>query len=288
VVPGQGLFKSTDRGTTFARCDDGKVTGRCETAFALHLDPASSRMACFMLDGKCGMSLDGGQSWQMLKDVGRNWDFAGVDWSVEKPQTIWAAKHESGGEMLLSTDGGASWNKIDKDPGYCAVGVADGGTLLTSKGEGVLRSTDMGKSWTKVSDFVPVSRVMQNFNGVHYFFATHSVDPADAKKKTLTYQSFLIVSRDKGATWAKQGVVTDAAWGPYFGKDERHLITVGKKSVILESTDAGETWKEVIALPPKGFDTNKAGWFTNLAYDPKSDTFYISRMGQAAFKYERR
>jgi len=75
-VPGDGLFKSTDRGATFARCDGGKVTGRCETAFALNCDPASSRMACFMLDGKCGMSLDGGQTWQAFKDVGRNWDYA--------------------------------------------------------------------------------------------------------------------------------------------------------------------------------------------------------------------
>jgi photosystem II stability/assembly factor-like uncharacterized protein len=288
VVAGQGLFKSTDRGTTFARCDEGKVGGRCETAFSINVDPASSRIACFMLDGKCGMSLDGGRTWQAFKDVGRNWDFAAVDWSVERPQVIFAARHESGGEMYASSDAGASWWMLDKDAGYSAVGVADADTFLTTKGQGLLRSTDRGKTWTRVSDFTPISHVMQTFNGVHYFFATNPIDPADAKKKkTATYESFLIVSKDKGATWTEQGAVTDAAWGPYFGRDERHLVTVGRKGMILESTDAGQTWKDVTALPPKGFETGKAGWFTNLAYDPKSDTFYISRMGFPAFKFER-
>ena len=292
VVAGLGLYKSTDHGATFARCDDGKVGGRCETASALNLDPATSRMACFMLDGKCGMSLDGGESWQPFKDVGRNWDYAAVDWTVEKPQVIYAARHESGGETYVSTDAGASWTMLAKDKAFDpqgALGVVDANIFLTSKGDGLHRSTDQGKTWSKVSDFTPVSRVMQTFNGAHYFFATNPIDPADTKKrKPATYESFLIVSRDKGQTWTRQGTMTDAAWGPYFGKDEKHLITVGKKSVILESTDAGQTWKEVIALPKKGFDTNRQGWFTNIAYDPRADIFYISRMGQPAFKYERK
>src|SRR5258705_6842273 len=67
VIAGQGLFRSTDHGATFARCDDGKVTGRCETSYSLHPDPNSTRMACFQLDGKCGLTLDGGKTWQPLK-----------------------------------------------------------------------------------------------------------------------------------------------------------------------------------------------------------------------------
>jgi photosystem II stability/assembly factor-like uncharacterized protein len=286
VISGSGLFKSTDQGQTFARCDGGKVGGRCETASALCIDPATGRLACFMLDGKCAMTLDGGKTWQPFKDVGRNWDFAAVDWTNEKPQVIYAARHESGGEMYLSTDAGASWKQLDKDNAYSALGVVDANTFLTSKGQGLLRSTDQGKEWKKVSDFTPISRVMQTMNGVHYFFAKDPAAPAD--KKSPTFQSFLIVSKDKGATWTKQGTTTDAAWGPLFGKDEKHLITMAKKGMIRESTDAGETWKDVIAVPAKGYDTSRPGWFTNIAYDPKSDTFYVSKMGLPALKYQRK
>jgi photosystem II stability/assembly factor-like uncharacterized protein len=293
IIPGQGLFKSTDRGATFARCDDGKVTGRCETAYSLHPDPNTSRMACFQLDGKCGLTLDGGKTWQPFKDVGRNWDFAAVDWSAQEPKTIYGARHESGGEMYVSTDAGESWTQLDKDEKYFALGVADANTFLTSKGEGLLRSTDQGKTWAKVSDLTPISRVMQTMSGTHYFFATvpppavAAADPKQPKKPAGPYQSVLIVSKDKGATWARQGAVVDAAWGPYFGKDEKHLVTLGKRGMIIESTDAGETWKEVVQVP-KGCDTGRPGWFTNLAYDPTSDTFYVSRMGFPAFKWERK
>jgi photosystem II stability/assembly factor-like uncharacterized protein len=285
VIAGQGLFKSTDHGATFARCDDGKVGGRCETAFSINVDPNSSRLACFMLDGKCGMSPDGGRTWQGFKDVGRNWDFAAVDWTIEKPQVIYGARHESGGEMYVSTNAGQSWTQIDKDASYSTVGVVDANTFLTSKEQGLLRSTDQGKTWAKVSDLTPMSRVMQTFNGAHYFFAR----PAGAavEKRPAAFQSTLIVSRDKGATWTPQGTITDAAWGPYFGADEKHVITLGRKGWIAESTDAGQTWKPVIQVP-KGFDTNREGWFTNVAYDPKGDTFYVSKMGQPAFKYARK
>lgn len=287
AVSSAGFFKSTDRGATFVRCDDGKVGGRCETASALCIDPATGRLACFMLDGKCAMTLDGGKTWQPFKDVGRNWDFAAVDWTAEKPQVIYGARHESGGEMYVSTDAGASWTQLDKDNAYSALGVVDANIFLTSKGQGLLRSTDQGKTWNKASDFTPISRVMQSMNGVHYFFAKDPAAPTD-KKNPATFQSFLIVSKDKGATWTKQGATADAAWGPIFGKDDKHMITLGKKGMIIESTDAGETWKDVIAVPAKGYDTSRPGWFTNIAYDPKSDTFYVSKMGLPALKYERK
>ena len=38
IVTGQGVWKSTDTGKSFARVDGGKVGGRCETSFALNVD----------------------------------------------------------------------------------------------------------------------------------------------------------------------------------------------------------------------------------------------------------
>ena len=102
---GQGVWKSTDGGKTFARVDGDVIGGRCETGYALCQDPNGERLYCFMLDGPGGYTLDGGKTWAKLGQVNRGWDFAAVDWSVEKPQTIFGAEHESGGKYHLSSGG---------------------------------------------------------------------------------------------------------------------------------------------------------------------------------------
>src|SRR5262245_19440579 len=62
-VPDQGLWKSTDHGDTFVRADKGEIGGRCETGFALNVDPAGKRLMCFMIYGSSGWTDDGGTSW---------------------------------------------------------------------------------------------------------------------------------------------------------------------------------------------------------------------------------
>ena len=49
VIPDQGLWQSSDHGETFARVDDKKIGGRCETGYALQIDPAGKRLVCFMI-----------------------------------------------------------------------------------------------------------------------------------------------------------------------------------------------------------------------------------------------
>src|SRR2546423_10382432 len=52
IIPDQGIWKSSDRGTTFTRADKGEIGGRCETGYSINVDPAGGgRLACFMLDG---------------------------------------------------------------------------------------------------------------------------------------------------------------------------------------------------------------------------------------------
>jgi photosystem II stability/assembly factor-like uncharacterized protein len=127
---------------------------------------------------------------------------------------------------------------------------------------------------------------MQSFNGTHYFFARTLEESKDKTMKR--YESFLIVSKDGGKTWTKQGKNVDAAWGPLFGKDEKHIITLGRFGIITESVDSGETWKELTAFHlGKDYTVSIPGWFINLGYDPKGDVFYVSRMGAHAFKYQR-
>jgi photosystem II stability/assembly factor-like uncharacterized protein len=273
IVTGQGVWKSVDHGNTFERCDGGKVGGRCETAFSLNVDPAGKRLACFMLDGKGAWTVDGGRTWQSLADVGRNWDFAAVDWSTPVVKNIVAGLHESGGQVMLSTDGGRTWEMLFRDPEFDksgGLGIFNEKTLVCSqKGKGIQRSIDGGRTWTKTSDFTPIGRVVRVLNGTAYWLS------ADG----------LLVSDDHGASWRIQGSPTEASIGPWLDpKNGKRVVVAGIKG-IFRSVDAGQTWKQ-IAILPAGADIPKPGWYSNVAWDPVSDIFYVSKMGKPAYRLD--
>jgi len=275
VVPGQGLWKSSDQGKTFARTDGGAIGGRCETSYALQFDPAGKRLACFQLDGKCAMTADGGATWAPFTSLGRNWDYAAVDWSGDTVKNIFGARHECGGEAYLSQDAGKTWTMLFKEAEFDksgGVGIFDEKTLVyTFKGRGIQRSTDAGKTWSKVSDLEPWGRVIRIRKGVAYWLSKEGMQ----------------VSRDQGATWTRQGTAVDATIGPMFDpKDEKHFAAAGLKG-IFETTDGGETWKSVGPLPEK-FSMPKAGWFANVDWDPGRGIFYASQMGKATYRLETR
>ncbi len=268
LVPGRGVWRTADKGATFARIDGGVIGGRCETGWSVNMDPGGRRMVCFMLDGPSGYTLDGGATWTGLAPMGRGWDFGAVDWTSAQPATIFAARHECGGEYYMSGDFGKTWKMIGTDPKIEGVGVADAGTLLLCRGRGIERSTDGGATWTKVSDLQPKSRVATLFKGRVYWVGAAG----------------LIVSKDKGATWETQGAAVDAAMGPFFGNDERHAVVVGKKG-FFETVDGGATWTHVAPMPEPEC---RVDWFGNFAWDPAGDVFYFANMGKAAWSYARR
>jgi hypothetical protein len=267
VISGAGLWRSSDHGATFTQIDQGFVGGRCETGAAINVDPnGGGRLAFFQLDGKAAWTGDGGKTWHPCNDKSRGFDFVAVDWTDPKARRMFGVRHESGEIGLLSEDSGATWKPLEK--GYKNFGVFDFDTLVTHRGDGIERSTDGGATWKKVSDIKPFGRVMIHYKGAGYWLT----------------EKGLIVSKDKGATWAAQGGAVSAWFGPYFGKDEKHLVVFGKDG-FSESTDGGETWK--VAAPPPTEKGMTDKWFSNVAWDAKADIFYISRMGKPAFKFER-
>ena len=262
VVSDQGLWRSSDHGATFARCDGGAIGGRCETGWALQADPAGKRLACFMIYGSSAMTTDGGATWSKFKVT--HLDFGAVDWA-DTGKRLLAIRHESGGVLTTSDDAGATWKDLEKGFGGC--GVLDHSTFLATKEKesGIFRSTDTGATWTKVSDEKPFAPVPVVVDGTAYWPAGKS----------------LLVSRDKGATWTAMSV--EATHGPVFGKDSTQFIVAGKGG-ISETLDSGKTWQ--IAAPlPAGFTTNRVG--PNYAWDPKAKIFYASTMMKPTFAFRR-
>jgi hypothetical protein len=274
-VVGQGLWRSVDQGQNWRRIDDKTISGRDETGWATCADMASpGRMASFSLDGSAGWTVDGAH-WRKFASLGRNWDFGSVDWSVASPKTIIAAKHETSpaGEVYVSQDGGVSWRKLDILLGEARgksfmVGALGGDTVIYSKGEGIHRSTDAGRTWAKVSDLYPQTRISTAFGGAFYLGGTNG----------------LFVSRDQGATWQVQGAPVNIWLGPFFGRNEKEMLVVGKDGAFL-SRDAGATWKLAAALKSKGpgflFTPN---WFGCYAWDPVNNLLYASSMANPVYK----
>jgi len=269
AVPDQGIWKSTDHGDCFKRVDGGKIGGRCETGFALNLDPKGKRLACFMLDGPSAYTLDGGDTWVSMKKNGRGWDAGSVDWFAEEPAHIFALRHECGGEIYTSADMGRSWNL--KGKAFASVGIFDAKTFVATKEKekGIFRSADGGENWEKVSEFQPAGRDIRILNGAAYWASPEG----------------LLVSQDAGKTWGVQGTAVECSFGPYFGKDRNHVVVVGKEG-WFETRDGGKRWELAAPLPPR-FAVLIPGWFLNFGWDPIANIFYASRMGEPAYRYRR-
>lgn len=130
--------------------DHGVISGRGESGWSVQVDQNDPRrVAVFSLDGDAGYTVDGIR-WKKFTGMGRNWDFGSVDWASPNAQVILAGKHESGGEVYTSADGGTIWNKLPiiMDPvankDNCMIGVMDAKTFVYSFANGIQRSTDQG------------------------------------------------------------------------------------------------------------------------------------------------
>lgn len=281
VICDNGMWKSTDQGKTFSRVDGGAIGGRCETGWALNFDPAGSKLACFMIYGAAGSTHDAGKTWK--KWTTNHLDFGAVDWAGGG-KTMLSFRHESGGVLCVTNDGGATWsnlgkagadNKIAKeDRDYKGLGLFDAKTFVATRGEGILRSADAGATWDTAT--------IQHERGAKVKF----VAPVMTLHGNIGYWPSdvgLLASKDQGKTWAVL-CDTKALMGPYFGKSDQHFIMAGKDGLI-ETKDGAKTWEKVAPLPT-GFTVGLVG--PNYAWDVERGIFYASTMGKPTFKWERK
>jgi photosystem II stability/assembly factor-like uncharacterized protein len=154
---------------------------------------------------------DRGQSWQQV-DAGTVSPIFGI-WAVDRAHVIVST---SGGQILVTADGGASWTTAFSDPAmwlWGAWGSAGGGDLyvvggLMKAGDGgadaiptytgvVLHSSDGGASWENVAD-AATPCILWRVSGTADGAIVYAVGDCGSVASTT----------DHGATWTWSGAVT--------------------------------------------------------------------------------
>jgi hypothetical protein len=272
-VSDRGFFRSTDRGQTWKRLG-AALKGRTERPGCLQLDPTgrTKTIASALVYGApVVVSAAGDGAWAEMDKKSSHVDWFALDWTDPDHKLVLALKHESGGLLLASRDGGKTFDEVGK--GFGPAWVFDARTAVAAEAKskdrpkpGLLRTTDGARTFQRCGAW-SATALPKWHRGALYWL----VDGA------------LIVSRDKGATWEKQGDLKDGRCGPIFGKDARHLLVL-TGSAIVESTDGGATRPIKTALPKDLKGVSALSW---LEFDPSHDVVYVMKMGSQLYKLER-
>lgn len=269
----QGLYRSSDGGKTWKSTGDKPFKGRTETPGCFLLDPTgkSKRLVAALVYGApISVSEDDGKTWTAMNGKSGHVDWCAVDWS--DLQFVLTLKHESGDLLLVSRDGGKTFDEVGK--GYGPAWIFDSKTAVVAEAKtrdrpkpGLLRTEDGGKTFKRCGDYS--TRALPRW-----------------RKNTLYWvvDGALIASSDKGESWKKLGDLKDGRFGPIFGKDDKHLFVLTGPGIV-ESTDGGATWSKPIELPKEIKSVGALSW---MEYDPKSDALYAMKMQSQLFKLARK
>ena len=273
----RGMFHSRDQGQTWKRVSDTQPKGRTETPGCWLLDPTgrSHTMVTALVYGSpISVSIDRAASWKSLNNKSSHIDWCAVDWTDPDQKFVLALKHEADGLLLVSSDGGQSFDEAGK--GFGTGWVFDNQTAVVAEAKSkekpkpnLLRSTDRGKTFQSCGEFSPVG--------------TNSAQALPKWRDGTLYwltDSGLITTNNKGETWKKIGEVKDAQYGPVFGKNSEQMFVLTKSGVV-ESTDGGATWSKPLPPPQAMKGIGGLSW---IEYDPQHETLYLMKMGSDLFR----
>jgi photosystem II stability/assembly factor-like uncharacterized protein len=266
MIPGDGMFKSTDGGDTW------QYAGLRETHTfsSIAIDPknadvvyASSMGHVFIPDPERGVfkSTDGGKTWNKILFVD---DKTGAIDLVMDPNNsnvlfaaMWQAQRtpwslSSGGPgtgLYKSTDAGAHWDDITRSPGLPNGIIGRIGVGLTASNSdvvyamfqahegGVFRSNDGGKTWNRVNDEWKLRQRA-------FYYMSIYVDPKDANTVYVPEVDALWISHDGGKNFTKLKTPHGDNHIVWINPDNTNIIFEGNDGGATVSTDGGKTWSE--------------------------------------------
>lgn len=277
-----GLFSSKDQGNTWQKVADANLNGRHYGGFSFNYDYEHDRYIIFMItraDSLSATSLlsagaDQGfihfQEPQHTKHDAWTWGMPA--WSEDTIQIILGKEHHAWTKLWLSQDSGQNWKLLDfesRNPG-----VINDSVFVAGNDDGMYRTTDQGENWQKINIFVVTGKNPIKYHD-HFYWTT---------------AQGLISSTDQGKTWKMVGdPLADALYGPYFGKDQNHMMLVSKDGFFI-TKDSGKTWEKQLDyfnVPDSNRDgtynvmhpTNSYGW------DWKRNIIYVAGLGGRVYRY---
>jgi hypothetical protein len=269
-----GVYRSTDQGRTWNL--HGKAfKGRTEWPGALVIDPVGKGkrlVAATVYGAPIALSSTDTASWKFLNARSSHVDWCSLDWTDSDSKLLLALKHESGGLLIVSRDGGKTFEDVGK--GYGPAWVFDDRTAVVAQMKtkdrpkpGLVRTTDAGKTFTQCANYH--AQALPKWHGSTLYWLAGDT---------------LIASSDKGATWRKLGTVKGARYGPIFGKDGKHLLVLANAGIV-ESHDGGASWSRPISLPKELKGVGPLSW---MEYDPVNDVVYAMKMGSPLYRLKRK
>jgi hypothetical protein len=270
----RGLFRSADGGKTWEPLGE-PFKGRTETPGCMLIDPTgkSRRLVVPLVYGSPVLLGDADKpEWKKCDAKSSHVDWCAVAWGDPESRFLLALKHESGGMLIASQDGGKTFSEVGK--GHGPAWVFDNKTAVVAEAKSkerpkpnLLRTTDGGKTWQPCGAYTV--QALPRPHGDTLYWLTDDA---------------LIATTDKGESWKKVCDLPGGRYGPVFGKDAKHLFVLTNMGVV-ESTDGGATWSKPLP-PPKGL--GGLSTLTWLDYDPAADALYLMKMGSELYRLGRK
>lgn len=266
MIPGDGIYKSTDAGKTWQYAGLRETHSISEIVVS-PTDPnvvyASSMGHVFVPGPERGVfkSTDGGKTWTKILFVDDKTGAIDLVMDPIHPDVLYAAMWQAqrmpwgltsggpGSGLYKTTDGGAHWTNITRNPGL-PKGVLGriGVTLVAShpdtlyaifqaKDGGVFRSDDGGATWKLVNNEMKLRQ------RAFYYMAVFA-DPKDPNTVYAPQVDALWVSHDGGKTWTKLHTPHGDNHVLWINPDDTRILLEGNDGGATVSTDGGKTWSE--------------------------------------------
>ena len=264
MIPGDGVYKSTDAGKTWQYAGLRENRSISEIIVSPQ-DPntvyASSMGHVFVPGPHRGVfkSTDGGKTWKRILFVDDQTGAIDLVMDPNHPDvlyaTMWQAQRTAwgltsggpGSGLYKTTDGGEHWTNLTRNPGL-PKGVLGriGITLVASHPDtlyaifqaddgGIFRSDDAGATWTRVND---EAKLRQR---AFYYMALFA-DPKDPNTVYAPQVDALWVSHDGARTFTKLHTPHGDNHALWINPDNTSLLLEGNDGGATVSTDGGKTW----------------------------------------------